>query len=172
MKELKQVLSYIGKAELGGIVLDNAKTEFDGKAVAKVKRLNGEETYVVVTYDKKTEKASIAYDPQANKGLIVDILSIYSYKYENDGNINQGLIFIPTGYIPTMNTKEITEELSQYGVGQEVIDEAKNLTDKKDLLNRERDNYLTNLLIEKGVNKIEIDAMNTTDKLKELKKLV
>lgn len=125
---MKQILDYLKIEKLGALVLPPFE-KFEGLMAAKVSRRNSE-SFVVAKWNGDFLTPDVAFDPNANFGMVDEFLELYSNEEASESNINQNSIDVafdtfssledenelitedaPDGNFELTDNEEIDEEL-------------------------------------------------------------
>src|SRR5919108_4032841 len=128
-----KILEKINREALGTNIIKDARTEFSGTAVAKIRRSNGIESYVGVYYDK-INGASVMCDPETNLGQVSSIVEIYAYdsiktKKSKESDVITKFI-IPKDNILSMSESKIDKEFISYGKTKAELEKYESVQDK------------------------------------------
>ena len=102
---MKQILEYLHIEKLGAPVLPPFE-KFDGLVAAKVSRRNSE-SFVVARWNDDFLTPDVAFDPNANFGMVDEFLELYSNE-EVDSEIIEDE---PAGNFELTDNEEADEEL-------------------------------------------------------------
>ena len=87
---MKQILEYLKLEKLGTPVLPPFE-KFEGLMAAKVSRRNSE-SFVVAKWNEDFLTPDVAFDPNANFGMVDEFLELYENEEASELNLNQNSI--------------------------------------------------------------------------------
>ena len=102
---MKQILDYLKIEKLGATVLPPFE-KFEGLMVAKVSRRNSE-NFVVAKWNDDFLTPDVAFDPNANFGMVDEFLELYSNEEAGSETIEDE----PDGNFELTDNEEVDEEL-------------------------------------------------------------
>ena len=97
---MKQILDYLKIEKLGAPVLPPFE-KFEGLMAAKVSRRNSE-SFVVAKWNEDFLTPDVAFDPNANFGMVDEFLELYSNEEASESNINQNSIDVAFDTFPAL----------------------------------------------------------------------
>ena len=119
---MQKILEYIKQSKLGAAVLPPFK-KFDGVLAAKVKRSNGEFSFIASKWNPDKERPDVAYDPMAFRGQVVEFIELYAKKSNVEEDDDED-----TGAGENMTIPQITARLVELGMAES---DAKKLGNKQ-----------------------------------------
>ena len=102
---MKQILEYLHIEKLGAPVLPPFE-KFDGLVAAKVSRRNSE-SFVVAKWNDDFLTPDVAFDPNANIGMVDEFLELYESEEAHSETIEDE----PDGNFELTDNEEVDEEL-------------------------------------------------------------
>ena len=102
---MKQILEYLHIEKLGATVLPPFE-KFEGLVAAKVSRRNSE-SFVVAKWNDDFLTPDVAFDPNANFGMVDEFLELYSNEEAGSETIEDE----PDGNFEVPDNEEVDEEL-------------------------------------------------------------